>query len=247
MQSFSVVEGRSDSRVVITCEHASNHIPADYADLGLAADDIADHIGWDIGAAEITCFVARSIEAPAVLSGASRLLIDCNRELEAHDLILTASDGVQIPGNETVDEAERERRISRFYRPYHEAIDDILARHDGALLLSIHSFTPSLRAVQAPACRAFDVGVLFDDHDVPAHRLGTALTAAGLRVRYNEPYSALNGLIYSARSHGARHGRRYLELELNNALLRTAASIESIGAQVGAALKHFLEDECASS
>lgn len=247
MQSFSVIEGRSDSRVVITCEHASNHIPAEYADLGLAADDIADHIGWDIGAAEITCLVARSLDAPAVLSGASRLLIDCNRGLDDQDLILPASDGVQIPGNQTVDEVERERRISRFYQPYHATIDAVLARHDGALLLSIHSFTPALRAAQAGACRAFDVGVLFDDHDAPAHRLGTALTAAGLRVRYNEPYSALTGLIYSARSHGARYGRRYLELELNNGLLRTGASIESVGAQISAALKHFLEDECALS
>ena len=36
----------------------------------------------------------------------------------------------------------------------------------------------------------------------------------------NEPYSGLDGLIYSARRHGRRHGVRYLELEINNALLR---------------------------
>jgi predicted N-formylglutamate amidohydrolase len=50
MQSFSFFDGRQKSRVVITCEHASNHIP-EYGGLGVGAEDVADHIGWDIGAA----------------------------------------------------------------------------------------------------------------------------------------------------------------------------------------------------
>ena len=32
-----------------------------------------------------------------------------------------------------------------------------------------------------------------------------------------------HGLIFSARSHGRRHGLRYLELEINNRLLRSDA------------------------
>ena len=62
--------------------------------------------------------------------------------------------------------------------------------------------------------------MLFDDFDDLAQRLGRGVAAAGFAVRMNEPYSGLDGLIFSARSHGRRHGRRYLELEINNRLLR---------------------------
>ena len=51
------------------------------------------------------------------------------------------------------------------------------------------------------------------------------IAAAGFSVRMNEPYSGLDGLIFSARSHGRRHGLRYLELEINNRLLRRDADI----------------------
>ncbi|TIM62707.1 MAG: N-formylglutamate amidohydrolase, partial [Mesorhizobium sp.] len=44
--------GRSD--IVLLCEHASNHIPAEYAKLGLDISHLQRHIAWDIGAAEVT-------------------------------------------------------------------------------------------------------------------------------------------------------------------------------------------------
>jgi predicted N-formylglutamate amidohydrolase len=221
---------------VLTCEHASYTIPAEYDDLGLAREQLREHIAWDIGARHVTEMLAREFDATAVLAGASRLVIDCNRDLADHDLIVAESHGVNVPGNTQIAAAERERRIREFYHPYHDAIDAVLARRRGAFLLSVHSFTPVLRGRE----RRFDVGVLFDAYAAEAHTLGEALTREGLRVRYNEPYSGLDGLIFSARQHGAAHGIRYLEIEINNALIRGEKEAAAMAGRVARALRAVL-------
>jgi predicted N-formylglutamate amidohydrolase len=227
-----------DARLVITCEHASPDVPSEYANLGLTAEHLRDHIGWDIGAAAVSDELARQLNAPAVLSGASRLLVDCNRALTDADLMPPHSCGVAIPGNARIDAPERAARLQRFYDPFHDAVDATLAAHPDALLLSIHSFTPALHGRERP----FEIGVLFDVFDDLAQRLATATEAAGFGVRLNEPYSGLDGLIYSARAHGERHGLHYVELEINNRLLRTDAEARAIARRlvdaVGQLLSH---------
>lgn len=202
--------------LVLTCEHASPAVPPEYHNLGVTAAQLRDHIGWDIGAATVAEELSHQLAAPAVLSAASRLLVDCNRDLADADLMPHESHGIPIPGNARIDPAERGERLRRFYEPYHAAVDAAVRAHPEALLLSIHSFTPELNGQP----RAFDVGVLFDAHDELADTLAAGIACAGLAVRMNQPYSGLDGLIYSARTHGRRHGVRYLELEVNNRLLR---------------------------
>ena len=229
--------GRADTGLVLTCEHASAAVPPEYCDLGLARELLTDHIGWDIGAAALTEALSESLAAPAVLSAASRLLVDCNRALSDADLIPVESHGVAIPGNAAIDSDERHARLTRFYDPYHAAADRMLAAHPDAMLLSVHSFTPALNGNDRP----FDVGVLFDAHDDLAHRLAQRLAAAGFGVRMNEPYSGLAGLIFSARAHGRRHDRRYLELEINNALLRNDAAARAIADRLAPAVASVVE------
>ncbi|HVM96903.1 MAG TPA: N-formylglutamate amidohydrolase [Candidatus Acidoferrales bacterium] len=237
MKPIDIINPAGRARLVLTCEHASCAIPREYDDLGLDEHAIIDHIGWDIGARLVTASLASELDATAVLSGVSRLVIDCNRDLCDHDLIIAESHGVRVPGNRAVDAEDRRRRIRDFYHPYHDAIDAVLAQRPGVFLFSVHSFTPELNGRQ----RRFDAGVLFDDHVADAERFGAALMAAGLRVRYNEPYSGLDGLIYSARTHGQRFGLRYLELEVNNALLRDERAARQIAGSVATALRGIVE------
>jgi predicted N-formylglutamate amidohydrolase len=154
------------------------------------------------------------------------LLVDCNRDLSDHDLIVRESDHTPILGNRNVSEEEYQKRVNLFYRPYHEAIDRILAerQRQPQTLLSIHSFTPVLGKKE----RLFDLGVLFDRYDNLAQEMGARLGHAGHRVRYNEPYSGYDGLIFSARSHGERNGLVYLELEINNSLITTTEGAQRI-------------------
>jgi predicted N-formylglutamate amidohydrolase len=235
--AFTVINPESRGPLVLTCEHAARAVPVEYDDLGLDDEQLSEHIGWDIGAGALTETLAQRLDAPAVQSGVSRLVIDCNRDLADHDLIIRDSHGVRVPGNQGVDAVERERRIREFYEPYHDAIDRVLTPRPGTFLLSIHSFTPTLNGRE----RRFDAGVLFDNFAAEAERFGEALGTQGLRVRYNQPYSGLDGLIFSARTHGIRHALRYLELEVNNRLLRTRAQIDAIATAIVRAVPPLLE------
>lgn len=227
---------RAKAPLLLTCEHASCAVPRRYAGLGLEPEQLRDHIGWDIGAAELTTRLAAMLEVPAVLSTASRLLVDCNRETSAPDLMPRYSHGVGIPANEQIDDAERDLRLRGFYAPFHDAVDATVSSSAATLLLSVHSFSPVLGDSE----RGFDVGVLFDDFDEAALRLADLLRHGGLAVRMNEPYSGLQGLIYSAQRHGRRHGVPYLEIEVNNGLLRRPSDIAAVAHAVEGALRALL-------
>lgn len=223
--------------LVLTCEHASPAVPPEYENLGLAPALLRDHIGWDIGAATVTEELSRQLRAPAVLSAASRLLVDCNRDLVDADLMPHESHGIAIPGNARIDDDQRRDRLRRFYDPYHAAVDATVGARPGALLLSIHTFTPELNG----RARPFDVGVLFDDYDDLAQALAADVAAAGFAVRMNEPYSGLDGLIFSARCHGRRHRTRYLELEINNRLLRHDDAARAVARRLVEAVGRLVE------
>ena len=121
-----VVRPQGTGRFVFFCDHASNYIPAELHDLGLPASELARHIAWDIGAAGVTEALSEIFDAPAILSNASRLVIDCNRRLTASDLIPEVSDGTVIPGNLRLSDAAKAARIERWFHPYHNAVESIL-------------------------------------------------------------------------------------------------------------------------
>lgn len=227
-------EGRS--RLLLTCEHASPSIPKPYRDLGLGPDEVHDHIGWDVGASLLTQELSSLLDAIAVLSSVSRLVVDCNRQITDDDLIPEQSHGVRIPGNANLSEGERGYRLDAFYHPYHEKIDRAAEKGGARMLLSVHSFTPSLAGVS----REFDAGVLFDDFQGVADSFARCLSEAGLTVRMNEPYSGLDGLIFSARHHGRKNAIPYLELEVNNRLLRNPEDIRRVAGYLAAPLETLL-------
>jgi predicted N-formylglutamate amidohydrolase len=84
-----------------------------------------------------------------------------------------------------------------------------------------------------------DVGVLFDPFESVAQRLKSEIASAGLIVALNEPYSARDGLMYAATRHGDEHGAVYLELELNQKLISTAADARKMGRILAGALQRI--------
>src|SRR3546814_17148183 len=86
--------------------------------LGLDEAALARHIAWDIGIAEVTRHLARRLDAPAVLSRFSRLIVDPNRQLDNPTLIPEISDGTVVPGNPHLDAGPRRSRVDSFFRPY---------------------------------------------------------------------------------------------------------------------------------
>ncbi len=209
------IEGDLDGRLVFTCEHASNALPDPWmwpeADRWL----VDTHWASDIGAGAFTRRVARLMNAPAVLSRFSRLLIDPNRSLNSDTLFRQNADGHQVQLNQSLLEAERQQRIERFYQPYHAAVSAMVARSRGDTVFSIHSFTDNYEG----DARVLELGVLFDDDEEAAYWLIRHLERAGFHVLANEPWSGKGGLAYSPVRHAKEFGWCALEIEARQDLI----------------------------
>lgn len=210
--------------LLLLCEHASNHVPAAYAQLGLSDEDLLRHIAWDPGAAATASVLSERLDAPLVCATLSRLLLDLNRDIAAADSIAVRSEATSIPGNQTLSAAEREHRQQSIYHPFHAAVEAVLAERRSAALptavISIHSFTPSYHGVARP----WHVGVL-SQHD---RRLADALLAnlrqdQTLCVGDNQPYAPEDGVYHSVGRHGQAHGLPCAMLEIRNDLIADAA------------------------
>ena len=225
-EAYEIVAGAGDTRLILLCDHASNRIPADYGDLGVEAGQFERHIAYDIGAAALTRGLALRMQAPAVLSCFSRLLIDPNRGMDDPTLIMRLSDGAVVPGNRDVDEAERARRIARFHQPYHRAIAaavaQVKARGHVPFLVSIHSFTPVWRGWQRP----WHVGILWDRGEQVARAMIRGFLAQGdLVVGDNEPYhGALEG--DTLNTHGTKAGLPHALIEVRQDLIAAKTGVD---------------------
>jgi predicted N-formylglutamate amidohydrolase len=208
---------------VIVCDHAANAVPPEYAALGLGPGELAAHIAWDPGALGVSRRLAQALDAPLVHATVSRLVIDCNRALDAPDLIAVTSETTAIPGNAALSDAERRRRIACVHAPYHAALeqfmDERLDAGRATALVAVHSFTPVYRGVSRP----WEIGVLFDRDRRLAEPLIEAFRAEGLAVGINAPYSPADGVYYTMRRHGEARGLPCVMLEIRNDLIRDEA------------------------
>ena len=240
--AFELRHDAGKAPVLLTCDHASRSVPASLALLGLTDVEIAQHIGWDIGAAAVTRQLAPRLDAPAVLAGYSRLVIDCNRGPDDPSSIPTESDGVAIPGNAGLDGAARRERQTALFEPYHAAIDKQLARiaASGAApaVLSIHSFTPRMKGVVRP----WHVGVLWDGDGRIAEPLLAALRTLldPALVGDNEPYSARDPVGYTQSHHAHQRGLPHVAIELRQDLIVEVAGTVRWGALLARVLAPIL-------
>ena len=226
------------SPFVLLCEHASNHVPAHLAGLGLPALDVARHIGWDIGAADLARRLSALLDAPLFLAGASRLVIDLNRPPGAPTSIPTRSEDTAIPGNARIDAAERAAREAAWFHPFHDAVTALLDRRreagTPAIVVGVHSFTPRFQGMDRP----WHAGVLFGG----AEGFGRALAAAigtdpALVVGENEPYRIEPGLHdHTVPVHGDARGLEAALIEVRQDLLGDAAGIEEWALRLASAL-----------
>jgi predicted N-formylglutamate amidohydrolase len=206
--------------ILLIGDHASAHVPDD-VDLGIDPALLTNHIAIDIGVAEVAALLVDSgaVDA-AILGGVSRLVVDLNREEDAPGVLPIASDGHAVPGN-ALNDAAREARLARFFRPYHDHIAATIARHRPAMILSLHSFTPALSAHPDQA-RPWHVGVLYnEDHRLVAGAIA-ALEADGLLVGDQQPYS---GKVLNAtmNRHAEANNIPYIGIEMRQDLVGDAA------------------------
>lgn len=207
-----------NSPYLLIADHASNFVPDDI-DLGIDPALLNEHIAVDIGVAELGARICEQLYCPAIFGPVSRLVIDLNREEDAAGLIPHSSDGHKIAGNI----GDHSARISRFYHPYHAQIEAQIIAQKPKLLISLHSFTPSLTS-QPSEVRPWEIGVLYNKDDRAARIVIPALEAAGVMVGDNLPYS---GKVLNAtmNRHGEINGIAYLGLEVRQDLIGDAAGV----------------------
>lgn len=217
-KSVLVTNARGASPFVIACDHASNRLPARYGDLGLSNSERLSHIAWDPGALSVSNALSQLLDAPLVQSTVSRLIIDCNRDLDAPDLIWTISEATRIAANEALGADERAYRIEHFHRPYHASLETLLEarRHAGleTVLVCMHSFTPVYHGVARP----WPIGLIHGRDTRYTKALFDALKAEDpdLNVGWNEPYAALNGVTLTLEKHGDGRGLDATMIEIRN-------------------------------
>lgn len=128
---FEIVEGDRGKGMVLIADHAGRELPDEYGDLGLPAEEFERHIAYDIGVEAVTRQLAAVLGVPAVMARFSRLLIDANRGEDDPTLIRQLYDGTVIRANYPMAEAERERRLERYWRPYHDALGAMVSSRRG--------------------------------------------------------------------------------------------------------------------
>lgn len=239
--AVEVVNRHGGGMALLLCDHAANRIPRQLGSLGLDAAQLADHIAWDPGAAEVARRLSVHLNAPLVLSGYSRLVIDCNRPLGHVQSIAEQSAGVPIPGNLGISVADRERRGATLFQPYHDAIAGLLAeRHQRpTLLLSIHSFTPILNGQQRP----WQVGISHWRDRRLAELLIQALARdPALTVGDNEPYPIETSIDFTLIHHLEDRDLSGVMIEIRQDEIRTLAGATRWAARLAAAYR-LIEDE----
>ena len=196
--------------ILIVSDHASNRVPADI-DLGIDPALLGEHVAIDIGVAGVAERVAAAPGFAAFLGNVSRLVCDFNREEDAPAVIPHASDGHAIPGN-LFDLAGREERLARFHRPFHAALGALVDETRPRLIVSLHSFTPSLKS-EPQVSRPWEVGVLYNEDERAARLAIPLLEAEGLVVGDQQPYSGklLNATM---NRHAEAKGLPYVGIEV---------------------------------
>ncbi|MDQ2764432.1 MAG: N-formylglutamate amidohydrolase [Pseudomonadota bacterium] len=219
-------------------DHAGNLVPESIHALGLPPEELARHIGWDIGIGELGPILAEALDAVFIRQTYSRLVIDCNRDPARDDAMPEISDLTVIPGNRDLDAGRRAARVAAIQTPYQEAIAAEIARRDaagqGTILVSLHSFTPAMQNVPRP----WQVGVLHDGGDAAFARalIGAFEADPALTVGDNEPYS-MDAIDYTVPLHAYPKRRPYAEIEVRQDLIGTTAGCREWSARLAVALQ----------
>lgn len=207
--------------VVVTCEHAGNRVPPEFAHLFAGAKKIlGSHRGYDPGALELAEFIARRLRCELFAHPITRLLVEPNRSIGHRALFSEFT--------KPLPHDVRRQLVDRYYFPHRDAVEAAIAAHVRArkrvLHLGVHTFTPELNGVERKA----DIGLLYDPNrklerafcDAWDEQFATAVPE--LRIRRNYPYrGAADGFTTFLRRQFPATRYLGIELEVNQALVGT--------------------------
>jgi len=230
--------------VLLVADHASPFFPAAMNQLGLADWVLERHVAWDIGSDQLTRFLADALDAPAVLAGFSRLIVDPNRRLDDPTAFIEVSDGIAIPGNLDLDERHKALRAQSFFTPYHDAIAERLAafRASGTVpaLISIHTCTPVFDRVVRP----WHIGIMWDrDPRIPVPLMENLGYVERISIGDNEPYSGRHPHDFTIDFHAEAAGLPHVGIEVRQDLVSDEAGARKWAGVLADALRPILANK----
>ena len=210
-------------KLLIVADHASNYIPKKYNNLGLARNDIFTHKAYDPGVKDLAINLSNKLNCQLVLGEYSRLLIDCNRDLNDPTLIPVISDRKLILGNKKITNQERNYRVKNIYNPYHDKIKKNIIEKKINVIISLHSFNPTFKGRK----RLLKYGVLSNQDRRLSNLIINELKKGRDIVGDNKPYkgSLIGDTLYK---HALKKGIYHSLIEIRNDLLSNVKKIDQV-------------------
>lgn len=241
---FTIINEQGKASVLLVGDHASNVFPKSLGNLGLDQAALGQHIAYDIGTRKLVHHLSEHLDAPAVLAGYSRLVVDLNRSLEDPSVMPEVSDEVPIKGNQGMSVEHRNQRIHEFYTPYRKAIDGRLhgfrEKSIVPAFIAIHSFTPEMAGFSRP----WHIGILWDkDPRIPLPLMqNLRVHPDAFNIGDNEPYSGKHPADYTIDHHAEAAGIPHVSIEIRQDLVNTEEGAERWATILDDALRDILAD-----
>ncbi len=225
-----VLTHRTEGRApfLLAADHAGRARPQALGTLGLSDAEWLRHIAWDIGIWGVTQRLADALDAPAFGQIYSRLVIDCNRNPAWPGAFPTVSESTEVPGNAGLSDAEKAARVAAVFTPYHSRLAAEIEARRPAAFIAMHSMTNIYKGEHRP----WQAAVLFNRHAGFGLALARLLRAEGLTVGENQPYIVTDDNDYSVPVHIERRGLPYIELEIRQDLIASAAGQDEWAARL---------------
>jgi predicted N-formylglutamate amidohydrolase len=241
---YSIINETGRAKVLLVGDHVSNLIPTVLQNLGLDSKALGQHIAYDIGTKKLIHHLSQHLDAPALLAGYSRLVVDLNRSLTDESCMPEISDNTVIPGNQNMSQDHRNQRIQCFYTPYRTAIEEMLFQFKQneivPAFISIHSFTPEMAGYSRP----WHAGVLWDkDPRIPIPLMKNLRAhTEGFNIGDNEPYSGRHLADYTIDHHAEAAGLPHVSIEIRQDLVDSEEGAERWAVILSDALHDILAD-----
>lgn len=212
--------------LILTCEHASNKLPAAFKK-AVPAEVLKTHRAYDIGAVQVFRKLVKFAKPEFFCEGKfSRLFVDLNRTITNKSAFSDYYEALEARDKAAAKKAKES--ATKYWKEYRAAIEKFVdsalkpktrvAKSEPEIVhLGIHSFTPELNG----KVRNADIGILYDPSRPQECAYANVIKAEikrlypAMKVRFNYPYKGTSdGLTTTLRK---KFGPRYvgIEIEIN--------------------------------
>ena len=204
-------------KLMLTCEHASNHLPAAFKK-AVPADVLKTHRAYDIGALLVFRKLVRFAKPEFHCEGKFlRLFVDLNRTITNKSAFSEYYEALESRDKAAAEKAKAQ--ATAYWKEYRDNVEKFVVSNKSTEIvhLGIHSFTPVLNG----KVRNTDIGILYDPARPQERAYANVIKDEikrlypAMKVRFNYPYKGTSdGLTTTLRK---KFGQRYvgIEIEIN--------------------------------